>query len=151
MSHKKKNFLQIFDFIDRFYKIIIDLADICMQMRLEETEQSGLKTAKKAVQKLEQRVVELEMEVESEARKGEETTKTMRKHERRAKELQTAVEEESKVRAGLQDTIDKLQQKMKALARQVEEAVRAFNINHPQSLSSSSSSKSHMAPYSLPC
>jgi len=75
------------------------------------------------VQKFEQRIAELELELDLEMRKHEDVTKVTRKYDRRVKELQTLIEEESKGKTTLQDTIDKLQQKMKIYVRQVEEAV----------------------------
>ena len=49
------------------------------QVRLDEAESSSLKGGKRMIQKLEQRVRELEVEYENETRRHTETGKSMRK------------------------------------------------------------------------
>jgi len=95
-----------------------------LQSRLDEAEASAMKGGRKIIQKLENRVRELEVEVESEQRRYQETEKTMRKQERRLRELAMQTEEERKAHDQYKDTIDKLQQKIKTYKRQVEESVR---------------------------
>ena len=94
-----------------------------LQARLDEAEASVLKGGKKTIQKLEQRVRELEVELESEQRRYAETEKNLRKQERRQKELAMQADEDRKTQERAQDNIDKLQQKIKTYKRQVEEAV----------------------------
>ena len=82
-----------------------------------------MKGGKKILQKLEQRVRELEVELDNEQRRHAETTKNTRKHERRVQELAMQADEDKKAIERLQDMTDKLQQKIKVYKRQVEEAV----------------------------
>uniref|UniRef100_A0A667XW88 Myosin-7B n=1 Tax=Myripristis murdjan TaxID=586833 RepID=A0A667XW88_9TELE len=100
-----------------------------LQMRLDEAEQIALKGGKKQVQKLENRVKELENELESEQKKSQEFQKGVRKYERRIKELTYQTEEDRKNLARLQDLIDKLQAKVKSYKRQAEEAEEQANTN----------------------
>ena len=94
-----------------------------LQARLDEAEASALKGGRKIIQKLEQRVRELEVELESEQRRYTETDKILRKQDKRLKELAMQAEEDHQAQARAQDNIDKLQQKIKIFKRQVEEAV----------------------------
>lgn len=58
-----------------------------LQVRLDEAEANALKGGKKAIQKLEQRVRELENELDGEQRRHADAQKNLRKAERRIKEL----------------------------------------------------------------
>lgn len=58
-----------------------------LQVRLDEAEANALKGGKKAIQKLEQRVRELENELDGEQRRHADAQKNLRKSERRIKEL----------------------------------------------------------------
>ncbi|KAG7270989.1 hypothetical protein CRUP_014588 [Coryphaenoides rupestris] len=82
-----------------------------LQYRLDEAESLALKGGKKQLQKLESRVRELEVELESEQRKGSDAVKGVRKYERRVKELTYQNEEDKKTMARMQDLVDKLQLK----------------------------------------
>ena len=82
-----------------------------------------MKGGKRAQQKLEQRLRDLEMELDAEQRRHAETTKNARKQERRMKELAFQSDEDRKLHDRLRDASDKLQQKIKAYKRQVEETV----------------------------
>lgn len=62
-----------------------------MQVRLEESEANAMKGGKKAMAKLEQRVRELESELDGEQRRHGETQKTYRKVDRRLKEVSLQV------------------------------------------------------------
>ena len=99
-----------------------------LQARLDEAEASALKGGKKIIQKLEQRVRKLEVELENEQRRYAETDKIIRKQDIRLKELAIQGEEDHKSHERAQDNIDKLQQKIKIFKRQVEEAVRNVNF-----------------------
>uniref|UniRef100_T1GWF3 Myosin motor domain-containing protein n=1 Tax=Megaselia scalaris TaxID=36166 RepID=T1GWF3_MEGSC len=79
-----------------------------LQVRLDEAEANALKGGKKAIQKLEQRVRELENELDGIAFQSEEDRKN---HER------------------MQDLVDKLQQKIKTYKRQIEEAEEIAALN----------------------
>ncbi|XP_057218621.1 myosin, heavy chain 7B, cardiac muscle, beta a isoform X1 [Triplophysa rosa] len=100
-----------------------------LQMRLDEAEQIALKGGKKQIQKLERRVRDLESELESEQKKGNEYQKGIRKYERRIKELTYQTEEDRKNINRLQELIDKLQAKVKTFKRQTEEAEEQANTN----------------------
>merc|ERR1712141_557664 len=91
-----------------------------LQVRLDEAEASSLKGGKRMIQKLEQRVRELEVELDNEQRRYSETEKGLRKQDRRLKELAFQADEDRKSQERLQDMIDKLQQKIKTYKRQVE-------------------------------
>lgn len=58
-----------------------------LQTRLDEAEASAMKGGKRMIQKLEQRVRELEVELDNEQRRHAETAKSMRKQDKRLKEL----------------------------------------------------------------
>ncbi|XP_039183987.1 myosin-1B-like [Crotalus tigris] len=100
-----------------------------LQHRLDEAEQLAMRGGKKQLQKLEQRVRELEAEVENEQKRGVEAIKGVRKYERRVKELTYQSEEDRKNVLRLQDLVDKLQMKVKAYKRQYEEAEEQSNLN----------------------
>merc|ERR1711894_748880 len=65
-----------------------------LQTRMEEVEAHAQKTGKKIIQKLEQRVRELEVELDNEQRRHSETTKNIRKVERRVKDLSFQADED---------------------------------------------------------
>ncbi|XP_053148588.1 myosin-1B-like [Hemicordylus capensis] len=100
-----------------------------LQHRLDEAEQLAMKGGKKQLQKLEQRVRELEAEVENEQKRSADAIKGVRKYERRVKELSYQSEEDRKNVLRLQDLVDKLQMKVKAYKRQSEEAEELANTN----------------------
>ncbi|XP_076442373.1 myosin heavy chain, striated muscle-like isoform X3 [Babylonia areolata] len=100
-----------------------------MQARLDEAEAQALKGGKKIIQKLEQRVRELEMELDGEQRRHAETQKNMRKADRRLKELAFQSDEDRKNHERLQDLVDTLQAKIKTYKRQVEEAEEIAAVN----------------------
>jgi predicted nucleic acid-binding Zn-ribbon protein len=97
-------------------------------VRLDEAESNALKGGKKAIQKLEQRVRELENELDGEQRRHADAQKNLRKSERRIKELSFQGEEDRKNHERMQDLVDKLQQKIKTYKRQIEEAVSIILI-----------------------
>ncbi|XP_029363477.1 myosin-1B-like isoform X3 [Echeneis naucrates] len=100
-----------------------------LQQRLDEAEQIALKGGKKELQKLENRVRELENELEAEQKRSGEAMKGVRKYERKIKELTYQGEEEKKNMARLQDLVNKLQMKVKAYKRQSEEAEEQTSIH----------------------
>merc|ERR1711862_755603 len=67
-----------------------------MQGRLDEAETNALKGGKKAMNKMETRIRELESEVDAEARRMADSQKNLRKSERRIKELTYASDEDRK-------------------------------------------------------
>merc|ERR1712003_361686 len=82
-----------------------------LQMRLDESEQVAMKGGKKQIQKLDQRVRELENELDAEQRRTADATKNQKNLVR------------------LQDLVDKLQIKVKTYKSQAEEAEEAGNAN----------------------
>ena len=96
-----------------------------LQARLDEAEASAMKGGKRMIQKLEQRVRELEVELDNESRRHAESAKGVRKQEKRLKELASQADEDRKNAERMQDMIDKLQQKIKVYKSQVESAVSA--------------------------
>ncbi|BFZ17428.1 hypothetical protein BsWGS_20467 [Bradybaena similaris] len=100
-----------------------------LQVRLDEAEAQALKGGKKTIQKLEQRVRELETELDNEQRRHAETQKNARKAERRLKELTFQSDEDRKNQDRLQDEINKLVGKIKTYKKQVEEAEEIAAIN----------------------
>ncbi|XP_063749521.1 putative uncharacterized protein MYH16 isoform X2 [Eleginops maclovinus] len=100
-----------------------------LSSRLEEAEQVALKGGKKIIQKLEGKVKEMELELDSEQKRHAETVKTLRKNERRLKELLFQSEEDQKNQQRMKELVERLQNKMKAYKRQVEEAEEQANMN----------------------
>ncbi|PSN34122.1 Myosin heavy chain [Blattella germanica] len=100
-----------------------------LQVRLDEAESNALKGGKKAIQKLEQRVRELENELDGEQRRHADAQKNLRKSERRIKELSFQGDEDRKNHERMQDLVDKLQQKIKTYKRQIEEAEEIAALN----------------------
>merc|ERR1712042_335649 len=100
-----------------------------LQVKLEETETSALKSGKRAYSKLEGRIHELEVQFDEEARKHSDASKNLRKAERKIKELSFQGEEDKKNHERMQDLADKLQLKVKTYKRQIEEAEEIAAIN----------------------
>jgi len=100
-----------------------------MQARLDEAEQAALKGGKKVIQKLEQKIRELEGELEAENRRHQEADKNYRRAERRVRELVFQVEEDKKGQERLHDLVEKLQSKLKTYKRQVDDAEQVATGN----------------------
>ncbi|KAL5969171.1 Myosin heavy chain striated muscle [Taenia solium] len=100
-----------------------------LQVRLEEAEANAMKGGKKALAKLEQRVRELETELDAEQRRHGETQKNYRKIDRRLKEVTMQADEDKKNYDRLQELVDQLQGKIKTYKRQVEEAEEIAAVN----------------------
>ncbi|XP_061247060.1 myosin-13 [Bos javanicus] len=98
-----------------------------LQHRLDEAEQLALKGGKKQIHKLENRVRELESELDAEQKRGAEALKGAHRYERKVKEMTYQAEEDRKNILRLQDLVDKLQAKVKAYKRQAEEAEEQAN------------------------
>ncbi|NWT74468.1 MYSS protein, partial [Prunella himalayana] len=97
-----------------------------LQLRLDEAEQLALKGGKKQIQKLENRIRELEAELEKEHKKSSEAMKNICKYERRFKELTFQVKQKKNM-TRLQDVVDQLQMKIKSYRKQAEEAGEQAN------------------------
>merc|ERR1711997_560106 len=93
-----------------------------IQTRLDEAETNALKGGKKAMNKLETRIRELESELEAESRRLADAVKNLRKSERRIKELSFTSDEDRKNHERMQSLIDQLQGKVKSYKKQIEEA-----------------------------
>ena len=100
-----------------------------LQLRLDESEQVAMKGGRKQIQKLDQRVRELENEIDAEQRRTADATKNQKKLERKLKEVVYAGEEDKKNLVRLQDLVDKLQTKVKTYKRQAKEAEEAGHGN----------------------
>merc|ERR1719445_2736620 len=84
-----------------------------MQQRLDEAETNALKGGKKAMNKMDTRIRELEAEVDAENRRFGDAAKNLRKSERRIKELSYASDEDRKNHERMQALVDQLQAKIK--------------------------------------
>merc|ERR1712098_643632 len=100
-----------------------------MQQRLDEAETNALKGGKKAMNKMETRIRELESEMDAESRRQADTLKNLRRSERRINELTFAADEDRKNHERMQSLIDGLQGKIKACKKQIEEAEEIAALN----------------------
>merc|ERR1712048_800330 len=100
-----------------------------MQSRLDEAETNALKGGKKAMNKMETRIRELESEVDAESRRCGDAQKNLRKSERRIKELTYASDEDRKNHERMQALVDQLQAKIKSYKKQIEEAEEIAALN----------------------
>merc|ERR1711872_1049423 len=100
-----------------------------MQSKLDEAETNALKGGKKAMNKLETRIRELESEVESENRRNADSQKNLRKSERRIKELSFAADEDRKNHERMQNLVDQLQAKFSKVQGNLSEATECADIN----------------------
>merc|ERR1712226_1747190 len=101
-----------------------------MQAKLDEAETNALKGGKKAMNKMETRISELESELDAENRRLADASKNLRKSERRIKELAFAGDEDRKNHERMQALIDQLQGRIKTFKKQIEEAeeIAAMNL-----------------------
>merc|ERR1712077_103684 len=100
-----------------------------MATRLDDAEANALKRGKKAMNKMETRIRELESEVDAENRRFADSTKNLRKSERRIKELSYAADEDRKNHERMQGLVDQLQGKIKSYKKQIEEAEEHAALN----------------------
>merc|ERR1712113_371199 len=100
-----------------------------MHSRLDEAETNALKGGKKAMNKMETRIRELESEVDAENRRFADAQKNLRKSERRIKELSYAADEDRKNHERMQGLVDQLQAKIKTYKKQIEEAEEIAALN----------------------
>merc|ERR1711881_181859 len=100
-----------------------------MQQRLDEAETNALKGGKKAMNKMETRIRELESELDAENRRFGDSQKNLRKSERRIKELAFASDEDRKNHERMQSLVDQLQAKIKSYKKQIEEAEEIAALN----------------------
>merc|ERR1711997_96700 len=100
-----------------------------VQARLDEAEVNALKGGKKAMNKMESRIRELQSELDAENRRFADAAKNLRRSERRIKELSFAGDEDRKNHERMQTLIDGLQGKIKAYKKQIEEAEEIAALN----------------------
>ena len=100
-----------------------------MQGKLDEAEMTALKGGKKAMNKMETRIRELESELEAETRRQADAQKSLNKSERRIKELTFAADEDRKNHERMQSLVDQLQTKIKSYKKQIEEAEEIAALN----------------------
>merc|ERR1712112_170171 len=100
-----------------------------MQQRLDEAETNALKGGKKAMNKMETRIRELESELDAENRRQADAVKNLRRSERRIKELSFASDEDRKNHERMQALIDQLQGRIKSFKKQIEEAEEIAALN----------------------
>merc|ERR1712051_259779 len=100
-----------------------------MQTKLDEADMNALKGGKKAMNKLESRIRELQSELEAESRRHAEGQRNLNKSERHIKELSFASDEDRKNHERMQALIDQLQSKIKCYKKQIEEAEEIAALN----------------------
>ncbi|ESN90090.1 hypothetical protein HELRODRAFT_91074 [Helobdella robusta] len=101
-----------------------------LQSKLHEVEAAAMQGGHKVVQRMEQRIHELEMELENEHHQHSETTHThKRRQERRLRELLSSSQESQEDQSKLQEAVEKLHHKLKAYKRQVDELEEASKMN----------------------
>ena len=100
-----------------------------MQNRLDEAESNALKGGKKAMNKMDTRIRELESELDAENRRYADSQKSLHKTERRIKELTYSQDEDRKNQERMQILIDQLQTKTKGYKKQIEEAEEIAALN----------------------
>merc|ERR1711983_286050 len=100
-----------------------------VQQRLDEAEVNALKGGKKAMNKMESRIRELNSELDAENRRFADSQKNLRKSERHIKELTFASDEDRKNHERMQILIDQLQGKIKAYKKRIEEAEEIAALN----------------------
>merc|ERR1712203_828771 len=96
--------------------------------RLDDAEANALKGGKKAMNKMETRIRELESEVDAEQRRMGDSIKNLSKSERRIKEMSYA-DEDKKNQQRMQVLVDGLQDKIKSYKKQIEEAEEIAALN----------------------
>ena len=100
-----------------------------LQTRLDEAETNALKGGKKAMNKMDSRIRELESELDAENRRFGDAMKNLRKSERHIKELAYAADEDRKNHERMQGLIDQLQSKIRTYKKQIEEAEEIATLN----------------------
>jgi len=100
-----------------------------IQQRLDDAETNALKGGKKAMNKMDTRIRELESEIDAENRRYGDAQKNLRKSERGIKELAFASDEDRKNHERMQGLIDQLQSKLRSFKKQIEEAEEIAALN----------------------
>lgn len=92
-----------------------------LSVRLEEVEANAVVGARRAISKLESRVRDMELELDSERKNHAETIKILRKKERQVKEIVIQCEEDQKNVLLLQEQLDKANGRLAQYKRQLSE------------------------------
>jgi len=100
-----------------------------LTIRMEEIETTAVTSSKRTIQKMEQRIIELESYLEKEKKMHVETTTSLHKKDRSVKELLLQSEEDRKNILILQESLDRLNEKIKMYKRQLEEQESISNSN----------------------
>ncbi len=100
-----------------------------LTIRMEEIETNTVASSRRTIQKMEQRIEELEVYLEKEKKLHVETTTILHKKEKSVKELLLQSEEDRKNILILQESLDKLNEKIKMYKRQLEEQEQISNSN----------------------
>merc|ERR1719499_1281624 len=100
-----------------------------MHARLDEAESNALKGGKKAMNKMDTRIRELNSEIDAENRRFADGQKNLRKSERHIQELTYATDEDRKNHERMQFLIDELQGRIKSYKKQIEEAEEIAALN----------------------
>jgi len=100
-----------------------------IQGRADEAQANALKGGKKAMTKMDNRIRELESELDAETRRMSDAQKNLRKSERKMKELSYQQDEDRKNHERMQGLIDQLQGKIKSYKKQIEEAEEIAALN----------------------
>lgn len=103
---------------------IKDLVD-----RLEQSELNSLKGGKRIIQKLEQKIQDVQADLDNEQRHHNETLNLVKKNDRRLKDLILKSEEDQRNQLRLKDHVEQLQNKIKAYRKQVEETEEIASMN----------------------
>merc|ERR1719290_602282 len=100
-----------------------------MNNNLDEAEQLAMRGGRKVTARLEQRIKDLESQMDDEGRRLVDAQKTQHRMERRIKELSFSQDEDHKNHERMQDLVDKLQNKVKTYKKQIEEAEEIAALN----------------------
>merc|ERR1719384_333888 len=102
-----------------------------MHTRLDETEVNAMKGGKKAMNKMDSRIRELESEIDAETRRYADAQKNLRKSERRLREITYVQDEDRKNQERMTKMIESLENKVKSYKKQIEEAeeIAALNLS----------------------
>lgn len=100
-----------------------------LNSRLEEAEAAAAKGGKRLVQRLEQKIYEIQSELELEQKLSLENATQVKRNERKVRELTTALEEEKKNQMRTNDQVATLQNKIKAYKKQIEETEEIASMN----------------------
>jgi len=111
------------------YKKTLETKVTELTTKVDEAESYALRGGRKAMAGLQERVKEIEDELDAEQRRHGETLKNFRKMERHHKEVQFQADEDHKNQQRLQELVAKLQAKLKHYKKANEEAEAQANAN----------------------